>query len=290
MVHQENAKYFLLEQFQGFYTEVIRLKLAAQMERPAAEIWKPLADYLDREWLGLNRAGRPRLADVQRELLYVMAAVADETFVHLQIEPLETQRKPWEGQQYWLENLLELRLFRSHVAGERIFQNIENVLQRQDQAAEELAAVYLTVLALGFRGQFWGSDDCSAIENYRRELMEYVARSNPRLLEDPKRLFPEAYRYTVQDGEPAKLADPAAWWLLGVGGIVATWLVASGISWTILTKPTREWIRNVDCASITSKAGCREADQSPKKTTIKETDISPANLEAAVPPEGSRHE
>ncbi len=156
MVYQENAKYFLLEQFQGFYTEVIRLKLAAQMERPAAEVWKPLADYLDREWLGLNRGGRPKLADVQRELLYVMAAVADETFVHLQIEPLETQRKPWEGQQYWLENLLEMRLFRSHVAGERIFRNIENVLQRQDQAAEELAAVYLTVLALGFRGQFWG--------------------------------------------------------------------------------------------------------------------------------------
>lgn len=258
MPRHGNSKFFLLQQFQDFYTEVIRLKQQAQVgvlavavasgregtpasvsspDGNAAVVWNTLVEYLDRQMIEVNRSGSSMLADVQRELLYVMAAVADEVFVHLQ----------WEGQQYWLSHLLEVRLFRSHIAGERIFRNIQAVLVRQDQAAEELAAVYLTVLALGFRGQHWGSDDSAAIDKHRRELLLYLVRSNPRLVDDSKRIFPDAYRYTVQEGVPAQLPIPAIWWLV-VACVIAGWLVISAIAWRGLTSETRAGIRRADGA------------------------------------------
>ena len=252
------SKFFLLQKFQDFYTEIIRLKQQAQVgvlsvavaagseaapsaaasnDHTATEIWNAVAGYLDREMVDVARSGTSMLSEVYRELLYVMAAVADEVFVHLQ----------WEGQQYWLAHLLEARFFRSHVAGERIFRNIQSVLVRQDQAAEELAAVYLTVLALGFRGQYWGSEDSSAIEKDRRELLLYLARSNPRLLDDSKRLFADAYRYTLQDGVPAQLPNPARWWFVAAS-VVLAWLVISTVCWFILTQETRDAIRNANSA------------------------------------------
>src|SRR5271169_422013 len=99
MPRHGNSKFFLLQQFQGFYTEVIRLKQQAQVgvlavvavasggegtpasvsspDGNAAVVWNTLVEYLDRQMIEVNRSGSSMLADVQRELLYVMAAVAD---------------------------------------------------------------------------------------------------------------------------------------------------------------------------------------------------------------------
>ncbi len=242
-------KFFLLEKFQNFYTEIILLKQQASVgvlsvaavvaggegiptvsnsgERAAIEIWNTVAEYLDREMVQVARSGTSMMTDAYRELVYVMAAVADEVFVHL----------PWEGQQYWLDHLLEVRFFRSRIAGERIFRNIQSVAVRQDQAAEELAAVYLTVLALGFRGQYWGGDT-TEIGRYRLDLLQYLARSNPRLIDDSKRFFPDAYRYTVQEGATAQLPSPATWWYVAAGVVVA-WLIISTIAWFALTSGIR---------------------------------------------------
>jgi type VI secretion system protein ImpK len=252
MPRQGNSKFFLLQQFQNFYTEVIRLKQQAQVgvlavaaapgsdggpavgptpDGNAVVVWNTLVEYLDRQMVEVTRSGSTMLAEVQRELLYVMAAVADEVFVHLE----------WEGRQYWLSHLLEVRLFRSHIAGERIFRNIQAVLARHDQAGEELVAVYLVVLALGFRGQYWDSDDSATIDKYRRELLLYLVRSNPRLVDDSKRFFPDAYRYTVQEGVPAQLPIPATWWLV-VACVIAGWLVISTVAWLGLTTETRAGI------------------------------------------------
>jgi type VI secretion system protein ImpK len=259
MASQGKSKFVLLDKFQDFYTEIISLKQQASVgvlsvavaagngggastqvssDQTAVEIWNTVAQYLDREMVQVARSGTSMMTDAYRELVYVMAAVADEVFVHLQ----------WEGQQYWLDHLLEVRFFRSRIAGERIFRNIHAVLLRQDQAAEELAAIYLTVLALGFRGQYWGGDT-SDIGRCRLDLLQYLARANPRLIADSKRFFPEAYRYTVQEGVAAQLPSPATWWYVAAGVVVA-WLIISTILWFTLTRGIRE-LQKQNSATIT---------------------------------------
>ena len=175
------SKFGLLRRFGDFYAEIFRLKQLAQKGTAESEaslapsdprendhagnenknaIWGAVAELLDRNVPGNKPTDDPNAAEVQRELLYIMTAVADEIFVRL-----ESPEGP-----YWQANLFEERLFHSHEAGERIFRNIETVLARQDEAASELATVYLAALVLGFRGNYRGKDDSGVIESYRRRL------------------------------------------------------------------------------------------------------------------------
>ena len=181
MVSLPESKFGLLRRFGDFYAEIFRLKQLAQKGTAESEaslapsdprendqagnenenaIRGAVAELLDRNVPGNKPTDDANAAEVQRELLYIMTAVADEIFV----------RSESPGGLYWQANRFEERLFHSHEAGERIFRNIETVLARQDEAASELAAVYLAALVLGFRGNYRDKDDSGVIESYRRRL------------------------------------------------------------------------------------------------------------------------
>ena len=166
----------LLHRFADFYADVFRLKQEARKGTAMAEaqshdgagnrhgqpasasfddIRKSVAGLLDRD-VPHDRAP----AEMERELRYIMAAFADETFVQLE----------WAGREQWRSRSLERQLFDSDVAGERIFRNIDAALTRREAAAEELATVYLAALVLGFRGKYREQADSGAVESYRREL------------------------------------------------------------------------------------------------------------------------
>ena len=132
---------------------------------------------------------------------------------------------------------MELRLFHSQIAGQEVFRRIDSLLARQDFGTEELAAVYLMVLALGFKGQFLR--DPGSVDTYRRKLFDRLLMTNPDLRRQSHRLFPEAYLYTVVEGSPVRLPEPKKWWLV-VAGVVATWLILSSIAWVMLTFSTRK--------------------------------------------------
>jgi hypothetical protein len=136
---------------------------------------------------------------------------------------------------------MELRLFHSQIAGQDIFRRIEKSLVRQDYGVEELAIIYLMVLALGFKGQYLR--DPAAIERYRKKLFDRLAMINPDLRRESQRLFPEAYRHTITEGVPVRLPEPRTWWLI-VAGILGSWLVLSTISWLLLTNATRNELSN----------------------------------------------
>jgi type VI secretion system protein ImpK len=187
MASPAETRFRLLHQFGDFYAEIFRLKQLARDAAATAEVRLPtgdgtehggpgggngnairasVAELLDRKAAEDKRIDDPTAAEVQRELLYIMIAVADEIFVNLE----------WPGRPYWQANLLEQQLFHSNVAGERIFRSIETTLVRQDEAAKELAAVYLAALGLGFRGKYWGKDDSGTIESYRRKIESALHR------------------------------------------------------------------------------------------------------------------
>jgi len=269
MLERSQNSYPLLRQFREFYAEIARLRRFVEDARSSGEtapegafgaasgsaetardggalqlagsslaveeadavgsrVWYEMTRFLDRKMYEVKVAASPVSQEILRELVYIMAAYADETFVCL---------LDWSGKDYWADHLMELRLFRSQIAGQEIFRRIDRVLARQDYGTEELAAVYLMVLALGFKGQYLR--DPASVEAYRKRLFDRLLLTNPELRWDGRRMFPEAYRHTVSEGAPVRLPEPGRWWW-GVGGIVAAWLILSTIGWLALTSPTRK--------------------------------------------------
>jgi type VI secretion system protein ImpK len=197
------------------------------LDATTLRVWHDMAAYLDQKMYEVKLAASAASYDYLHELVYIMAAFADETFVCL----LE-----WPGEDYWRDHLMELRLFHSQIAGQDIFRRIDKLLVRQDYGVEELAVIYLMVLALGFKGQYLR--DPAAVELYRKKLFDRLVMTDPELRRESQRLFPEAYRHTVTEGAPVRLPEPGTWWLI-VGGTLASWLVLSTIAWLLLTANTR---------------------------------------------------
>jgi type VI secretion system protein ImpK len=201
---------------------------AEDADATTIRVWQGTAKYLDQKMYEVNLSASSISHELLRELVYLMAAFADETFVCL---------VDWPGKEYWRDHLMEIRLFHTQIAGQEIFRRIDKLLARKDYGAEELAAVYLMALALGFKGQYLRTPDSA--EAYRMKLFDRLLMTSPELRSDSLRLFPEAYRHTIVEGSPVRLPEPRTWWLV-VALIVATWLVLSTIAWFALTGSTRQ--------------------------------------------------
>jgi len=200
--------------------------LSEKIDATTLYVQQEMSKYLDQKQYEVKLSASSISHDQFQELVYIMAAFADETFVCL-VE--------WPGKDYWRDHLMELRLFHTQIAGQDIYRKIDTLLERQDYGAEELAAVYLMALALGFKGLYLRAPE--SVEAYRKRLFDRLLMTNPDLRGVSYRLFPDAYRHTVVEGSPVRLPEPRTWWL-AVAGIVATWLVGSTIAWTVLTGAT----------------------------------------------------
>lgn len=226
---------YLLDHFREFYREVAHLRQLVEFsasisiagesrpmlaEKPAAVsgVWQQLLTLLERQAIEAGQSGGAFAFEVYREAQYVMAALADEIFLHLE----------WDGRSSW--PLLESRLFQSHVAGELVFERIDRVLQRRDAFYLDLASVYFMALSLGFQGKFRGEDPAQ-LDRYRRQLFELIYRRNPKLFTDSGTLMPEAYQHTLDKGGGKRLPDQRVWLAL-VGLVLVVWLGASQLIWS----------------------------------------------------------
>ena len=222
-------------------------------------VWNGMAAYLDQKMYELQLSASSISHGYLEEMTYIMAAFADEAFLCL---------LDWNGKSYWRDHLMELRLFRSQIAGQQIYKRIDNVIARRDHGAEELCAVYLMVLALGFRGQYLNNP--AAVDTYRSKLFDRLQMTNPELRQESHHLIPEAYRHTVTEGAPVRLPEPRKWWLV-TAAIVAAWLILSTIGWLELTRPTRQLLattgRSLDRLTGNSMAV-------PSETKWREVDFS----------------
>jgi type VI secretion system protein ImpK len=194
-------------------------EMATLVGRPQA-IWNRLAVLLEQQLMEAARLAGPIGLEFHREAVYVMAALTDEMFLHLD----------WEGKEFWLGHLLEAKFFQSHLAGEQFFRRIDQLLMRDDEPAAEIAAVYLSALALGFRGRYRATPHQNTIDGYRNRLFSFIARREPELTEHAERLFPQAYRNTLGAGALPRLPNPRRWWL-ALGGAVVAWLLVAQIGW-----------------------------------------------------------
>jgi type VI secretion system protein ImpK len=194
-----------------------------------AEIWRKAAAILDRQSLDTLHLG-PVAAEVHREARFVMAVVADEFFVHPR----------WEGTDYWLSHLLETRYFHTHSAGDVFFSKLSALIARNEPAADELLALYLTAMGLGFRGKYFGDPRGDAeLKRLRARLYELISVRSPQLLSEGDRLFPETYHCTMDEGVARRLPDPARWVLIAVSAVLL-WLVVAYFVWHALSDDLRK--------------------------------------------------
>lgn len=243
---------FLLTQFREFYREVLRLRQLAEGgtlrfhirsgsdEAPSAalmvnKIWQELAIKIEQQSAIAQRGGAGNFsASTYREALYVMAAIADETFVYLD----------WDGRDLWREKLLESYHFGTHVAGDEIFSKIDSLLETREQASVELAAVYFSALSLGFQGKHRGVDEAAVLKDYQDRLYAYIFRHDPQLTADDHLIFPESYEQTITRGMGKRLSNPRQWWLLSAA-VVVVFLLVSYFIWRDIAVQIEPVVRDI---------------------------------------------
>ncbi|MBN2125897.1 MAG: DotU family type IV/VI secretion system protein [Deltaproteobacteria bacterium] len=253
---------FLLNQFHEFYSEVIRQKRmirtyaeqapgvgvvappseedANAQEEERAQKDEPhgihlrLLSLLEEQALEAGQRGGEYGVNFYREAQYIMAALADEIFLHMD----------WEGRETWKANLLEFKLFGTHTAGEQFFQKLDRLLTSRDPSFVEMAAVYLQALSLGFRGKFRDTDDRGKLSYYRRQLFAFIFHKSPDLNSESKRLFPETYSHTLVEGAAKRLPYLKNWIALILLLIILYLAISHGI-WTELTTDLKRVIQQI---------------------------------------------
>ena len=194
-----------------------------EQSKLALLVWQNLIALFRRNAVQILRvAGKP--TDNYFEAQYVMAAFADDVFIHLN----------WEGRRAWTSNLLETALFQSHVAGELFFDKLDHLLRDRDPADKSLAAVYLTALSLGFRGKYHGLNDHGKLRRYRQELFAFVFRQPQNLINESKIAFPDSYVKNLREEKTKKLTNPRVW-LAVLAFVLVTYLAVSHGIWMRLT-------------------------------------------------------
>jgi type VI secretion system protein ImpK len=211
-----------------------QLETTAALTHGPSLVRERLLSFLDAQESEVARLGKGASLEYYRQAQYVMVAAADEVFVRL----------PWSGARYWSSNLLETQRFGTRRAGEAIFDRIEHLLERRHPADKDLAAVYLTALAMGFQGRYAGQDDLGAIERYKQQLHELIFEKKPDLADPFRRLLPQCYENTVAAGTGRRLRSPRMWWW-AAAAVVAVWLGVSHGLWYRLTTPLYDQIEQI---------------------------------------------
>jgi type VI secretion system protein ImpK len=238
---------FVLNCFREFYAQVIRLRRGvlsnpwgiargdssperdeALRQGAAQRVSDLLLATLERQALESGRrAGEPG-AEFYREAQYVMSTLADEVFLNLE----------WEGRGAWAANLLETRLFGSHVGGDLFFRRLDALLHEQDAVKRPLAGVYLMALSLGFQGRHRGRGASDTLAEYRRRAFAFVFPGHRSVLGGERRLFPQAYEHTAGGGSPIRLPH-ARRWIAAAVAVFLLYLLVSHRAFVSATRPVR---------------------------------------------------
>jgi type VI secretion system protein ImpK len=170
------------------------------------------------------------IIDCAKEIIYTMAAIADEIFLNME----------WPGKKYWEDNMLEPKYFGSQIAGEKIFNKINDLIVECKPLAAERAEIYLKVLSLGFKGKYRGCDDeQSEIDSYRNKLFTFIKKNDKSTFLIGHRLFQKEYTFTIPTIHRKLLPDAAIVSYI-CAFFIFMFLVISTIVWIFETKDIRQ--------------------------------------------------
>lgn len=239
--------YVVLTYFREFYEELIRIKnevrfgkVFAEHNRLASADAETLANAVMQKILRIiekqEYSAQSLSKDYRRvfeKARYTMAILADEVFLN----------HDWEGAAAWNYNLVESQLYRTRIAGQVFFEEIEKLLERQDQDNLELAQVYLLTLSVGFEGKFRENDPEQRIQYYKQSLFNYIFNRDFSTNNEVEALFPRVEALT--DSKVKMFPALMRWLIIGLGVFVLT-MIIQHIVWLSLTSDLRETVTKID--------------------------------------------
>lgn len=220
-------------QFRDFYDVLARAaqavtRLGEDEARGAAEaLSHQLCQMIELQSLEARRVGGRTGIEVEVQGSFLKAALADEVL-------LSTD---WAGRSYWRHVLVEARLFKSSHAGERVFQDLDQLLREREPARRNLGRLYLYLLSLGFQGRYRGQPQ-DKIAEYRRELFQFVYQRAPDLQGRDRTLSGQAYESTLSHLKAGRLPRLNRTGLLALLGILIL-LGLSELLWLWVSWPVR---------------------------------------------------
>ncbi len=222
-------------QFRDFYGVLDQAcRAVAQVSEaeavPAAEVLsQQLIQLIELQTLEARRLGGRSGADLEVHARYLKAALADELLIHTD----------WAGRPHWRHVLLEAQLFRTSSAGEKVFEEIEQILTQREPTQRPIARLYLNVLSLGFQGLYRGSASLGPIADFRRELFQFIYQRAPDLQGRDRTLSSHAYASTLAHLSARRLPRLSRWWVLVLLGLLGL-LALSELLWLWQSWPVRE--------------------------------------------------
>lgn len=188
-------------------------------QRALDSIQTPLLELMEAQTQAVQRRGDPREQKRFTEIQYVMAAMADEVFLAVE----------WPGKELWSTHLLEERLFGTHDAGTRFFDNLDALLLHRDATRADVLMVYMLALSLGFRGKLREVSAEAQVAHYRTQAYATLFQRNPALPETTP-LFPQAYAHTRGGQQPSWLPQLRPW-VLSLFAVAFLYLMISHLIW-----------------------------------------------------------
>jgi type VI secretion system protein ImpK len=261
----------LLDAFRELYAEVAKNAHALSApEGPEPEAVKQrLLTVLARQTADAqDRLTEHELIELD-EAQYVMVAMADEVFLHLD----------WVGRDEWTRRPLEAEArFGTHVAGERIFNRLEEIFRDRLSVSGDLLCVYLAALSLGFRGRYRFDPRSPDPERVRHELIRELRRVEPRMVAPAAELCPEAVA-GVRDKEPRRGLSNLREGLLPLVGVLAGMALLGHLLWYYQTSEVRDKLDRIELG----KNGLANARA--KQKALKKQDAALESATTARPPE-----
>lgn len=158
------------------------------------------------------------------EALYVMAALADEIFI-VELD--------WLGKDHWEDVLLEQKVFNSSYAGEKVIRGALDLINTRtlDVQQQQLVAVYLLALRMGFSGRLRG--DVRRLSRVREQLFKRISVGDSN--GDLTKVCPESYEHVLASRQEQRLAPLAGWYRMLVWGSAAYlfigWIIWVSFQW-----------------------------------------------------------
>jgi type VI secretion system protein ImpK len=145
---------------------ILGTQLATAVNLPSPnDLRQRVIDVLDR-MVGAARTAGMGEADIA-EARYALVAFIDEQIL----------KSTWPGRAEWMNQPLQLVLYREFTAGENFFARMRALL---NQGGREAALeVYYLCLALGFRGAYGVSGNAGALQTFTSAAQQQIARRLP---------------------------------------------------------------------------------------------------------------
>ena len=251
---EDKNKSLLQKQFDAFLDLLLELELLvkqkawandAEYNTPAKYVGfvqEKIKDFLSESAIEASNAMIS--PGIYNEARYIMVSLADELFLGFD----------WSGKKNWEENILESQIFHSHRAGQEIFTRIDEMLESRDTSRYDLAYLYFFALSFGFVGKYKGRKS-DHIKNYLENLYVVMHGGEPSIYNnEKKKIFNQAYEYTVADYVPRKLVDYRPWYVV-FGLVFLFFVIASSLVWRNNTRSTMAIVDEIIEIGTVDKGG-----------------------------------